>query len=114
MSNSTMKNITNNRQINHLNNNNYNINDYIKNYNSINNNNYKINNNQDNSNDNKNNKKYIYTNTKTKININNNIISNKRPKRYIIEPTTYKEIFNLPDKKEWIDAVKEELNNIKV
>ena len=89
MSNSTMKNITNNRQINHLNNNNYNINDYIKNYN-------------------------IYTNTKTKININNNIISNKRPKRYIIEPTTYKEIFNLPDKKEWIDAVKEELNNIKV
>ena len=88
MSTSTMKNITDNRQINHLYNNNYNINDNIKNYN-------------------------IYTNTKRKINNYDNTISNKRPKRDIIEPSTYKEIFNLPDKKEWIDAVKKELNNMK-
>jgi len=110
---SAMKNITNDRQINHLYNNNYNINDNIKNYNGFNNNNYKINKNQDNANDNKNTQTNIYTNTKRKINNNNNTISNKRPKRDIIEPTTYKEIFNLPDKKEWIDAVKEELNNMK-
>jgi len=112
MSTSTMKNITDNRQINHLYNNNYNINNNIKNYNGINNSNYKINNNQDNANDNKNNQTNIYTNAKRKINNYDNTISNKRPKRDIIEPTTYKEIFNLPDKKEWIDAVKEELNNM--
>ena len=77
-----MKNITNNRQINHLQN--------IKKYNGFNNNNYKINNNQDNANDNKNNQTNIYTNAKRKINNYDNTISNKRPKRDIIEPTTYK------------------------
>jgi len=74
---------------------------------------YKLNNNQDNAKDNENNQTNIYTNTKRKINNNDYTISNKRPKKDIIEPTIYKEIFNLPDKKERIDAVKEELNNMK-
>jgi len=74
---------------------------------------YKLNNNQDNAKDNENNQTNIYINKKRKINNNDNTISNKRPKKDIIEPTINKEIFNLPDKKERIDAVKEELNNMK-
>jgi len=109
---SNSENINNDQNISKIN---YNNNKSINNQQEINNINNKYNTNK---------QKYLDNNSKRKINVppiksnkrkkinNTEVFETKSNNNNLIEPYNYKDVFKSKDKTEWLNAVKEELNNM--